>query len=192
MGGRAVEAAPPQSSGAAGSSVDVGLAFRTAMSHLAAGVVMVTSRIDGRPWGLTISACCSVSLRPPMLLISLGSHTASASSIDTDRVFGVTILGERMLEVAEFGAAPGSPKFVEAFCDVERAGREALRTPLVAGGLAHVECDVVNTVVAGDHTLFIGQVASVVLSGSDAPLLYYSRGYRRISTYSQADLFPLL
>jgi flavin reductase (DIM6/NTAB) family NADH-FMN oxidoreductase RutF len=33
---------------------DVRGAFREAMSLLAAAVVMVTTRIDGRPWGLTI------------------------------------------------------------------------------------------------------------------------------------------
>jgi flavin reductase (DIM6/NTAB) family NADH-FMN oxidoreductase RutF len=51
---------------------DVGSAFREAMSLLAAAVVMVTTRIDGRPWSLTISSCCSVSVAPPMILISLG------------------------------------------------------------------------------------------------------------------------
>lgn len=36
--------------------------FRTAMSQLAAGVVMVTCHVGDKPWGLTVSACCSISL----------------------------------------------------------------------------------------------------------------------------------
>ncbi len=51
--------------------------FRTAMSQLAAGVVMVTCHVGGKPWGLTVSACCSVSMSPPLMLVSLGSATTS-------------------------------------------------------------------------------------------------------------------
>ena len=39
-------------------SDDVVAAFRDAMGRLAAGVVIVTTTIDSRPWGLTVSACC--------------------------------------------------------------------------------------------------------------------------------------
>ena len=51
---------------------DVAEGFRAAMSRLAAGVVMVTCHVDDKPWGLTVSACCSVSMDPPLLPVSLG------------------------------------------------------------------------------------------------------------------------
>ena len=33
--------------------------FKQALSGLAGGVVVVTAWTDGRPWGMTVSACCS-------------------------------------------------------------------------------------------------------------------------------------
>ncbi|MGH2970263.1 MAG: flavin reductase family protein, partial [Solirubrobacteraceae bacterium] len=56
-------------------------AFKAAMRVLAGGVVMVTTRVDGRPWGLTISSCCSLSAEPPQLLVSLGSQTVTCREV---------------------------------------------------------------------------------------------------------------
>jgi flavin reductase (DIM6/NTAB) family NADH-FMN oxidoreductase RutF len=82
-------------------------AFKAAMRVLAAGVVMVTSRRDGRPWGLTISSCCSLTLDPPQMLVSLGSATVSCRSILEQRRFGISILAARQKELAQLGAAVG-------------------------------------------------------------------------------------
>src|SRR6185436_935371 len=70
-------------------------AFKAAMRVLAAGVVMVTTWHDDRPWGLTISACCSVAVDPPEILISLRSTTVSCRSILRRDRFGVSILSGR-------------------------------------------------------------------------------------------------
>ena len=111
--------------------------FRTAMSQLAAGVVMVTCHVGGKPWGLTVSACCSVSMSPPLLLVSLGSATTSAKAIQDSGEFGVSLLGQSLIDVARFGSAPGQPKFVDGYCN---EGRDISRSPVVAGALAHVDC----------------------------------------------------
>jgi flavin reductase ActVB len=147
--------------------------FRTAMSRLAAGVVMVTCHVDGKPWGLTVSACCSVSMAPPLLLVSLGAQTTSARAILEGRRFGVSLLGERLIDVARFGAAQGRPKFVDGYC----ADGHACGTPVVAGAIAHVDCDLDRDVPAGDHVLLIGHVRHVVLTDGDRPLVYFARDY---------------
>ena len=67
--------------------------FREAMGRLAAGVVMVTCSVDGRPWGLTVTACCSVSIEPPLLLVSLGRESSTASAVRRTGSFGVSLLG---------------------------------------------------------------------------------------------------
>jgi flavin reductase ActVB len=156
-------------------AADVALPFREAMGHLACGVVMVTSWVDGKPWGLTISACCSVSMDPPTLLVSLGEHTVSARSIEETGRFGVSILSERQVEAARFGSAAGAPKFLGSLCD-ERD--EACETPILAGALAHVDCEVAQIAPVADHAIVIGAVRAVVLSAGPAPLLYYARRYR--------------
>jgi flavin reductase (DIM6/NTAB) family NADH-FMN oxidoreductase RutF len=162
--------------------------FRSAMSRLAAGVVMVTCHVDGKPWGLTVSACCSVSMEPQLLLVSLGRETASAYAIADTWRFGVSVLGERLTDVARFGASRGKPKFVDDFC---HPGDCASRTPVVAGALAHVDCSVARRVPAGDHIIYIGRVENVVLSDGDRPLVYYSRSYHRLAPTDDLHVAPV-
>jgi flavin reductase ActVB len=161
--------------------------FKVAMSRLAAGVVMVTCHVDGKPWGLTVSACCSVSMEPPLLLVSLGSTTASAHAITETGSFGVSLLGEELLGVAQFGAARGQPKFLDEFC---RVGDHDAKSPVVAGALAAIDCAVEQVVPAGDHTIFIGAVTDVLAREGDQPLVYYSRTFHRLSALSDLHVAP--
>jgi flavin reductase (DIM6/NTAB) family NADH-FMN oxidoreductase RutF len=161
--------------------------MRHAMSQLAVGVVMVTTTIDGRPRGVTVSACCSVSMEPPMLLISLLQTTASAQAILKTNRFGVSILGARALETARYGSALGVPKFIEAYCrgDVPKA-----RTPGIAGAIAHIHCEIAEVVRGGDHVIFLGHVVKVdVGSEGDNPLVYYDRRYHHLT--DESDVVPL-
>lgn len=163
--------------------------FIQAMSRLATGVVMVTCKVQGRPWGLTVSACCSVSVAPPLLLASLGSETASASAIGETRRFGVSILGEASLDVARFGSAKGQPKFVHEFCRDDNDGPSA--TPVVAGAIAHVDCVVQQGVSAGDHLIYIGAVENVLTNFGDTPLVYYDRRYHRLGASTDLGVGPV-
>lgn len=162
--------------------------FRTAMSQLAAGVVMVTCHVGGKPWGLTVSACCSVSMSPPLLLVSLGSATTSAQAIQENGVFGVSLLGQSLIDVARFGSAPGQPKFVEQYCD----DGELCGSPAVAGALAHVDCALERHVTAGDHVLLIGEVRNVLVSDDahEGPLVYHRRNYHELSASSALRVGP--
>lgn len=168
---------------------DVGSGFREAMSRLAAGVVMVTAHVDGRPWGLTVSACCSVSMAPPMLLVSLGSVTTSARAIEESGRFGVSILGERLIDTARFGAARGAPKFLEELVDSGGDGRSS--TPVVAGAIGHVDCAVVQALRVADHVLFLGRVEHVVVArGHEDPLVYHDRRWHRLGYASDLGAAP--
>ncbi|MEA2365180.1 MAG: 4-nitrophenol 2-monooxygenase / 4-nitrocatechol 4-monooxygenase, reductase component [Thermoleophilaceae bacterium] len=154
--------------------------FREAMSLLATGVVLVTTHVDGRPWGTTVSACCSVSMEPPLLLVSLARESASAQAITAEGRFGVCILGGHLLEVARFGSAPGQPKFIESFCKTDDSKGQQLKSPVIAGAPAHVDCRVERRIEAGDHILFLGEVEAVAVSGNIGPLVYFARGFHTL------------
>lgn len=154
-------------------------AFKAAMRVLAGGVVMVTARKGERLWGLTISACCSISASPPQVLISL-AHSASCLPpiLETGR-FGLSILRADQKSLAELGAAPGAPKYVEAFCQ-EEPGAETTR---IAGALAHLDCRVTTTFDVADHALIIGTVeraASEADLEQPGPLVYFNRAFHAL------------
>jgi flavin reductase ActVB len=150
----------------------VGL-FKESMGRLAAGVTLVTTEIDGRPWGLTVSACCSISMEPPLLLISLFTKAASTEAIMKQQHFGVSLLSEDQIAVANAGSKPGVPKYFEDFVDSDSIGK----THRVKGASAHIHCKVDQVVVAGDHTLFIGLVEHVHIAELKQPLLYFHRQF---------------
>jgi flavin reductase ActVB len=153
-------------------------AFKAAMCQLAAGVVMVTTAVDGRPWGLTISACCSLAPDPPELLISLGRHTMSRRAIRRHKRFGVSILSAEQLSIARQGAEAGAPKFIDEHCGPGES--DLIDAPMVTGSLCHLVCEVTRVYPQPTHDIFIGQVSKVVLGDGDAaggPLLYFGREF---------------
>jgi flavin reductase (DIM6/NTAB) family NADH-FMN oxidoreductase RutF len=150
--------------------------FTAAMTALASGVVVVTCWVGDRPWGMTVTAFASVSLDPPTVLISLRSDGTSARAITANGRFGVSILAAEQLGVARYGSAPGTTKFLERFS--EHAPIDA--SPLVAGALADLDCDVSEALQVADHTIFFGWVRAVRTSRVGTPLLYHDREYRTL------------
>jgi flavin reductase ActVB len=151
-------------------------AFRSAMAFRAAVVVLVTNEVSGRPWGLTVSACCSVSLDPPLVLVSLNRRTESWRSISRTQRFGISILRADQLSLAQRAAAAGSPKFVDEFCDDPADPAPAA----IRGALFHLDCTVENAYVAGTHALVVGRVRRTHQMSSESPaqpLVYYNRTF---------------
>jgi flavin reductase ActVB len=151
--------------------------FLESMGRLAAGVTVVLTEMDGRPWGLTVSACCSISMEPPLILVSLATKAASTQAIiDHDR-FSVSLLAEDQIEIAKSGAKSGAPKFFEDFA--ESKGNYNYN---VKNALANIHCKVDQVVPAGDHTIFIGLVEDVQLGEAKSPLVYFNRQFGEFTT----------
>lgn len=148
--------------------------FRATMTRLAGAVVLVTCELEGRPWGLTVSSCCSISVDPPRLMVSLSRHTISSRAICEGGRFGISILSAENLDAARYGAQSGQPKFVDDFC-----GASLRATPRITGALGHVDCVVEQTIDIGDHVLIVGDVRQADVEGEGGePLLYFDRGFR--------------
>jgi flavin reductase ActVB len=155
-------------------------AFKAAMRVLAAGVVMVTARRDEQLYGLTISACCSISASPPRVLISLAQTASCLPAVLETRRFGLSILRTGQRPLAELGAVPGGPKEVDAFSE----SRDGSVT-MIAGALAHLDCAVHRTFRVSDHVLVIGDVEHAVSVPVDeleepGPLLYFNRTFHSL------------
>jgi flavin reductase (DIM6/NTAB) family NADH-FMN oxidoreductase RutF len=157
--------------------------FVDAMSTLASGVVLVTVWVADKPWGMTVTAFASVSAEPPTVLVSLGSETTSALEIAATRSFGVSILAAEQLAVARLGSEPGAAKFIGPLVD---PGDGSSDSPVVAGALAHLDCELSDAVRIADHTIVFGRVRVARASCSGTPLLYHRRGYRTLGDRAAA------
>ena len=153
--------------------------FREAMSHLASGVVLVTASIDGRPWGMTVSAACPICLTPPTMLVSLSSHTVLAKAVSESRRFGVNILSADALDLARFGAAVGRPKFLDEGAGIDTRGLHPAEL-MVDGALGHVDCEVIEVITRNTHSIFLGQVRTAGIGDARQPLVHYRREFWQV------------
>lgn len=149
--------------------------FRRVLGHLASGVSVVTS-LDaaGEPRGLTATAVCSVSLEPPLVLVSLDRTSTTHAALRASGVYAVNLLSadQRRLAVRFARAEPAK------FRDLDhRAGTTG--APLLDDAPGYVDCTVEREVPAGDHTVFIGRVedARIRAGGDDRPLVYHLGRY---------------
>ena len=154
-------------------------ALRMVMRAWATGVTVVATELDGVRHGMTVSSFTSVSLDPPLVLVSLEHATQTHRLLERSGVFSVTLLSNTQQAVSDRFAGrqlDGEDRFagLETFSLVSGA-------PLIRGGLAFFDCRVVSTYPAGTHTVFIGEVLAV--QGGDQaaePLLYHDRDYHQL------------
>lgn len=148
--------------------------FRAALSRFASGVTVVTTKdAEGKPHGITVSAFCSLSLDPPLVLICIEKSAGSHNAFTESGFFVVNILSEEQIAHSNQFAAPIPDKFNGI---KYQTGLEGV--PVLENALANLECKLVNSHENGDHTIFVGQVEKTTLSENGKPLLYFHGNYR--------------
>lgn len=148
--------------------------FRAALGRFASGVTVVTTRdAKGELHGITVSAFCSVSLEPPMVLICIEKTAGSHPALEESAVFVVNVLREGEAEVSELFASSRPEKF-----DLIKwtAGIEGV--PVLDNALATLECRVKFSYHGGDHSIFVGDVENVTVADGK-PLAYFRGQYGR-------------
>ena len=143
------------------------------------GVTVVTAAHNGELHGMTVSSFTSVSLEPPLIIISLQDSTRTRELVYHAQAFGVTILGDGQQEISDRFAGRGDES-QKRFKGVEI---ETLETgaPLIKGGLASFDCRVRQSVDVGPNTLFVGEVVAMSGSGEGSPLVYHNRKYYKLA-----------
>jgi flavin reductase (DIM6/NTAB) family NADH-FMN oxidoreductase RutF len=143
--------------------------FREVMAGVATPVSVVTSMADGLPHGTTVSAFASLSMAPPMVLVSLDRGSDLLALVRESGRFGVNVLGSTQSALAlAFARKGGTGKFQGVRWEIDH---DLPRLPGAPGWLA---CDVASLVEGGDHVVALGTVvAAETLDGR--PLTYHGR-----------------
>jgi flavin reductase (DIM6/NTAB) family NADH-FMN oxidoreductase RutF len=144
--------------------------FRDAMAQVAAPVSVVTTYAGGQPYGTTVSAFASLSMTPPMLLVSLQDSSHLLSLLRVGSAVGVNVLGAGQTDVAGRFAARREDKFAGV------PWTFAHGAPVLSDTHAWVAMQVARLVPAGDHVLVLGDVVDAAC-GDDRPLTYHRRAF---------------
>ncbi|HXT89086.1 MAG TPA: flavin reductase family protein [Trebonia sp.] len=157
------------------SAIDM-LEFRRALGHFATGVTVVTYQPEGIDEfrGTTVNSFTSVSLDPPLILVSLGRQTRSAAALRVGSQFAVNVLHHGQRELAMHFAGRPQPD-----TDVDWEVRAGV--PHLAGCGAHFRCVAQDVHSAGDHVLVIGLVEEFQAAGHP-PLLFYRGSFEHLRT----------
>ena len=152
--------------------------FRQAWGKFATGVSIVTTAdSDGSVHGMTANGINSVSLDPLLVLVCAGHTTTSYPLIRDSRRFAINILNEDQQAIAEYYARPTDQKTGDLDIGISRTEHGGY---MVDDSLAQMDCRVVNEYVAGDHTIFIGEVEEINVSDGK-PLLFFEGRFGQIA-----------
>ncbi len=149
--------------------------FRRLLSRFASGIAIITARDGERDVGMTVSAFCSVSLSPPLVLVCVDRSASMHGLLLRHPKLGISIMASeheahcrRFADKQETRRFEGIP-FIRGESDVM----------LLDDAMAHLECQLVSHCDAGDHTIFIAQVENGAMRDGQ-PLLYFGGRYAQL------------
>lgn len=153
--------------------------FRNTVGHFTTGITVVTTAHAGLVHGMTANAFMSVSLSPPLVLVSVDQRAHMHTLLVESGQYGVNILAQHQETLSRHFA--GRPQEGLKIPFVWQHG-----VPLLEGAVAHLVCQVVEVHPVGDHTLFIGLVKYLKYQESN-PLLYFTGRYAVLQQTTTTD-----
>jgi flavin reductase (DIM6/NTAB) family NADH-FMN oxidoreductase RutF len=162
---------------------DTAAEFRRTLGMFATGVTVITTRTGEQVHGMTANAFMSVSLRPPLLVISVDRRARMHALLHEGARYGISVLAAEQELLSDHFAGRARDGTPEPLFEVVH------ETPLVQGAIAHLVAKVVRSYWGGDHSLFLGQV-EYARYAKGRPLLFLGGEYRGL--LRGAPVFSLL
>jgi flavin reductase (DIM6/NTAB) family NADH-FMN oxidoreductase RutF len=160
--------------------------YRAVMRHWPSGVTVITMPTADGPHGMTASAFTSVSVDPPMILIVVDRRWRSHAMIEAAGAFCVNILSAEQRDVSDrFAGRHGD--LPDRFAGVPTT-TAVTGSPCLVEAIGYLDCVVMQTHTAGDHTVFIGRVVAGHVGDVAEPLLFHNTRYRRLGMISGDEL----
>jgi flavin reductase (DIM6/NTAB) family NADH-FMN oxidoreductase RutF len=150
------------------------------MRAWSSGVAIVTASYAGERHGMTVSSFTSISLSPPLIIISLSTGSQTHRLVSGSNAFSVNILGADQQSLSERFAG-ASPAGTDRFDGLQT---ESLETgaPTIPGSLARLDCRVRQVIPAGMNTIFLAEVVAARDGEGGLPLVYHDRMYGTFTT----------
>jgi flavin reductase (DIM6/NTAB) family NADH-FMN oxidoreductase RutF len=152
---------------------DPAVALRRTLGMFTTGVTVITTLKGEQVHGMTANAFMSVSLDPPLVLVSIDRRTRMCGLLYEGSRYGVSVLCETQSALSDRFAGRATNGTPEPTFELVRD------TPLVEGALAHFVARVERSYWGGDHSLFLGRV-QYARQHPGTPLLFHGGRYERL------------
>ncbi len=145
--------------------------FKKTLSMFSTGITVVCVKNKNTIFGKTVNSFNSLSLKPPMVLFSLGNYSSSINQFSNTKFLSINILSSKQRKLSE-NFASSTPeleniKFIE--------GRN--KTVLIPNCLANLECELIDKIKKGDHIIFISKILELQSNDKLKPLVYFNSKY---------------
>ncbi|MBI5894190.1 MAG: flavin reductase family protein [Deltaproteobacteria bacterium] len=146
-----------------------------AMSKLTHGVYIITTKAKDKINGMTAAWVSKVSFDPPLVMVAVGLGRYSHELMKEGKVFAVNVLDEKQIDIGKhFGTKSG--RTVDKFKNIQHTTK-VTGAPILKDALAYLDCKLVSTYEAGDHTLFIGEVVDADVLREGKPQVFKHEDY---------------
>jgi 3-hydroxy-9,10-secoandrosta-1,3,5(10)-triene-9,17-dione monooxygenase reductase component len=155
-------------------AADIEAGLKQAMRAFPQGVTVVTTKALDGPKGITVSSFTSVSLDPPLVLISIAKSSALHDAFRVCKAFGVNFLADDQRSVSDRFA--GRIEAKDRFDGINFT-EGTTSSPIIEGVRAIIECRTSKVYEGGDHSILVGEVVTARALNSKRPLVYYLQQY---------------
>lgn len=157
-------------------SIDADTLKKT-MRTWVSGVTVVTTSDGPRRAGLTASSFTSISVEPPLVLVSLQNFTETFKLIEQTHTFAISILAHDQAHLsAQFAGFVKLPEGADKFYGVQLVTAET-GAPILQDAAAWLDCRLAAIYEAGISRIVVGEVIATGQREGALPLAYHNRGY---------------
>ena len=162
-------------------------------------VVLIGTIVDQKPNFLTVSWIGSASADPPAIAVAIGNVRYSLKGIRQHRTFSVNLPSVDMVAAADFcGSVSGATVDKIKACNFSAFSGSLTSAPMIEQCPINMECEVLQFVEVGDHTLIIGRIRETYVTedclesgfpdvGKIRPLCFCATGSASSGYYSLGD-----
>lgn len=165
--------------------------YKLGMRSVAGAVTILTSSHGGHPYGMTATAVCSAAADPPTVLVCVNRGSTTHEAMAKAGVFCINVLRAEDRELSGlFSGAQGSPirgggRFRDGHWTHLLTG-----SPVLVNSLVSFDCKIVNRLVHGTHTVFLGEVGELLIGKKGKPLLYADGQYAKLASLAHGEPLP--
>ncbi len=150
--------------------------FRRALGRFATGVVVISTGRGDQLHAMTANAFMSGSLKPPLIVVSVGHRARMHERLMQSDLFGVSVLSDEQEPHSRHFAGEPQTWLAPRFTEVD--GLDGV--VLLDRAVARFGARVVDRHPCGDHTLFVGEVLAFSLD-EHAPLVFFGGRYASVA-----------
>jgi flavin reductase (DIM6/NTAB) family NADH-FMN oxidoreductase RutF len=150
--------------------------FRHALGRFATGVVVISTGAGDGMHAMTANAFMSGSLKPPLIVVSVGHRARMHERLMSSAMFGVSVLSDAQESHSRHFAGEPQSRLAPRFAPVDGLPDVVLLEHAAARFAARM----VDRHPCGDHTLFVGEVLVFSLD-EHAPLIFFGGRYASVA-----------